>query len=143
MRCTTFFTPSAPIPAGVLADRYGKGRFLLAAYALASLMNLILIVAAPSIRDAPRRLHLAGAAYALQQSLERAIAADLTPIEVRSTGFGALASANGVGDLVSSAIVGTLWTTVSPAAGFCYAMVMSVAGAIVTGAALRAVRRQS
>ena len=60
MRCTTFFTPSAPIPAGALADRYGKGRFLLAAYALASLMNLILIVAAPSIRDAPRRLHSRG-----------------------------------------------------------------------------------
>jgi hypothetical protein len=36
-------------------------------------------------------------------------------------------------------IVGTLWTTVSPVAGFCYAMAMSVAGAIVTGAALRAV----
>ena len=36
-------------PAGVLADRYGKGRFLLAAYALAVLMNLILIVATPSV----------------------------------------------------------------------------------------------
>ncbi len=127
-------------PAGVLADRYGKGRFLLAAYALACLMNLILIVAAPSVATLLVVFILAGAAYALQQSLERAIAADMAPIEVRSTGFGALASANGIGDLVSSVIVGTLWTTVSPVAGFCYAMVMSVAGAIVTGAALRAVR---
>ena len=127
-------------PAGVLADRYGKGRFLLAAYALASLMNLILIVATPSVATLLVVFILAGAAYALQQSLERAIAADMAPIEVRSTGFGALASANGIGDLVSSVIVGTLWTTVSPVAGFCYAMVMSVAGAIVTAAALRAVR---
>ena len=130
-------------PAGALADRYGKGRFLLAAYALASLMNLILIIAAPSIPTLLVVFIIAGAAYALQQSLERAIAADLTPLEVRSTGFGVLASANGVGDLVSSAIVGTLWTTISPAAGFCYALVISVAGAIVTGAALRAVGRQS
>jgi MFS family permease len=126
-------------PAGALADRYGKGRFLLAAYALASLMNLVLIVAAPSVATLLVVFVLAGAAYALQQSLERAIAADMAPIEVRSTGFGALASANGIGDLVSSVIVGTLWTTVSPVAGFCYAMAMSVAGAIVTGAALRAV----
>ena len=130
-------------PAGVLADRYGKGRFLLAAYALASLMNLILIVAAPTFATLLVVFILAGASYALQQSLERAIAADLAPIEVLSTGFGALASANGVGDLVSSVIVGTLWTTVSPAAGFCYAMAVSVAGAIVTGAALRAGRVRS
>jgi MFS family permease len=128
-------------PAGALADRYGKGPFLLAAYALASLMNLILIVAAPSIATLLVVFIIAGAAYALQQSLERAIAADLTPLEVRSTGFGMLASANGVGDLVSSAIVGALWTAVSPAAGFCYALVMSVAGAIITGAALRAARQ--
>ncbi len=127
-------------PAGVLADRYGKGRFLLAAYVLAFLMNLVLIVAAPSVATLLVVFILAGAAYALQQSLERAIAADMAPIEVRSTGFGALASANGIGDLVSSVIVGTLWTAVSPVAGFSYAMAMSVAGAIVTGAALRAVR---
>lgn len=128
-------------PAGALADRYGKGGFLLAAYALAAAMNLILIVAAPSIVTLVVVFILAGAGYALQQSLERAIAADLTPVEVRSTGFGVLAAANGVGDLVSSAIVGTLWTTVSPEAGFAYALVMTIAGALVTGMSLRAVGR--
>ena len=101
-------------------------------------MNVLLILAAPSAMTLVFVFILAGAGYALQQSLERAIAADLAPVEVRSTGFGVLAAANGVGDLVSSAIVGALWTTVSPQAGFAYALVMSVAGAIVTGAALRA-----
>ena len=124
-------------PAGALADRYGKGRFLLAAYALASLMNLILVVAAPSLATLLVVFMLAGAAYALQQSLERAIAADLVPVEVRSTGFGALASANGVGDLISSAVVGALWTAVGPTAAFGYALALSVIGAIVTGVALR------
>ena len=128
-------------PVGALADRYGKRGFLLAAYALAAAMNLILIVAAPSIVTLVVVFVLAGAAYALQQSLERAIAADLTPVEVRSTGFGVLATANGVGDLVSSAIVGTLWTAVSPQVAFAYALVMCIAGAIVTRAALRAVGR--
>ncbi len=128
-------------PAGALADRYGKRGFLIAAYALAAAMNLILIVAAPSITTLVIVFILAGAGYALQQSLERAIAADLTPVEVRSTGFGVLAAANGVGDLVSSAIVGTLWTTVSPQVAFAYALAVTIAGAIVTGMALRAVGR--
>ncbi len=128
-------------PAGVLADRFGKGGFLLAAYALAALMNLILIVAAPTIASLVVVFALAGAGYALQQSLERAIAADLAPVEVRSTAFGALASANGVGDFVSSAIVGTLWTMVSPTAGFWYALILSAAGAVLTSAALRGVGR--
>ena len=128
-------------PVGALADRYGKRGFLLAAYALAAAMNLILIVAAPSIATLVVVFILAGAGYALQQSFERAIAADLTPVEVRSTGFGVLAAANGVGDLVSSAIVGALWTTVSPQVAFAYALGHEIGGAIVTGAALRAVGR--
>ena len=68
--------------------------------------------------------------------MERAIAADLTPVQVRSTGFGVLAAANGVGDLLSSAIVGTLWTTVSPQVAFAYALAMTIAGALVTGTSL-------
>ena len=123
-------------PAGMLADRYGKRGFLLAAYALAATMNLLLIVSTPTAVALAIVFILAGAGYALQQSLERAIAADLTPIEVRSTGFGVLAAANGVGDLVSSAIVGTLWTAISPRAAFAYALVMTVAGAVVTAWAL-------
>jgi len=124
-------------PAGMLADRYGKRGFLLAAYGLAAMMNLVLIVSTPSAVALAFVFILASSGYALQQSLERAIAADVTPVEVRSTGFGVLAAANGVGDLVSSAIVGTLWTAISPQAAFAYALVMTLAGAVVTGAALR------
>jgi MFS family permease len=124
-------------PAGVLADRFGKRAFLLAAYMFAAVMNLLLILAPPSPATLVLIFALAGAGYALQQSLERAIAADITPVEIRSTGFGVLAAANGVGDLVSSAIVGTLWTAISPAAGFSYALLMTLAGAFATRMALR------
>jgi MFS family permease len=135
-----FLYAAGAYPAGALADKFGKGRFLIAAYALAALMNLLLALAAPSIATLLLVFILAGAGYALQQSLERAIAADLAPIEVRSTGFGVLAAVNGVGDLLSSAIVGVLWTAFSPAVGFSYALVMTLAGAGATAIALRSVK---
>ncbi len=127
-------------PAGVLADRFGKREFLIAAYGLAALMNVVLITAAPSIIVLVLVFVLAGGGYAFQQSLERAIVADIAPEEVRSTGFGVLAAVNGVGDLVSSAIVGALWTVFSPGIAFSYAFVMTVAGAVVTLVALRSGR---
>jgi len=135
-----FLYAAGAYPAGALADKFGKGRFLIAAYALAALMNLLLALAAPSIATLLLVFILAGAGYALQQSLERAIAADLAPIEVRGTGFGVLAAVNGVGDLVSSAVVGILWTAFSPAVGFSYALVMTLAGAGATAIALRSAR---
>jgi uncharacterized membrane protein YeaQ/YmgE (transglycosylase-associated protein family) len=66
--------------------------------------------------------------------------ADIAPEEVRSTGFGVLAAVNGIGDLVSSAIVGALWTAYSPTVAFSYAFVMTVVGALVTLVALRSPR---
>ncbi len=127
-------------PAGVLADRFGKRGFLIAAYALAALMNLLLIAVAPSIMTLILVFILAGGGYAFQQSLERAIVADIAPEEVRSTGFGVLAAVNGIGDLVSSAIVGALWTAFSPRIAFSYAFVVTVMGALVTSVALRSGR---
>ncbi len=127
-------------PAGVLADRFGKRGFLIAAYGLAALMNLVLIGLAPSTMVLVLVFVLAGGGYAFQQSLERTIVADLAPEEVRSTGFGVLAAVNGIGDLISSTIVGALWTAFSPKIAFSYAFVMTVAGAVFTMVALRSVK---
>jgi hypothetical protein len=55
---------------------------------------------------------------------------------VRSTGFGVLAAANGIGDFVSSAVVGLLWTQVSPALAFAYALIVTLVGAAFTAAVL-------
>jgi MFS family permease len=125
-------------PAGVLADRFGKRRFLIAAYFLAALMNVLLIAFAPSTLTLGLVFAVAGIAYAFQQSLERAIAADIAPIAVRSIGFGVLASVNGIADLISSTIVGALWTAFSPTVAFSYAVIVTAAGAIMTIIALRA-----
>ncbi len=93
--------------------------------------------AAPHVGARVAAFFLAGTGYAFQQSLERAFVADIAPLEVRCMGFGVLASVNGVGDLVSSAIVGGVWTLFSPRLAFLFALVMTAAGAMVTSYSLR------
>jgi hypothetical protein len=65
----------------------------------------------------------------VQQGLEKSIGAESLGPEIRGTGFGVLATVNGIGDFVSSIVVGALWTAVAPAAGFIYGAVFMLAGA--------------
>jgi MFS family permease len=125
-------------PVGALADRIGKRGLLIGAYVLAAVMDLLLIFATPSVPILAMIFILGGMVYATQQTLERVVAADLVPADIRGTSFGVLASVNGIGDLISSIVVGALWSLVAPVAGFAYSLVLSLAGAIVVGWALRA-----
>jgi MFS family permease len=67
----------------------------------------------------------AGLSAGTVKALEKAHAAYILPEHVRGIGMGILQSVDGVGDLLSSIIVGGLWSMVSPAAGFVYAAVLS------------------
>jgi hypothetical protein len=89
------------------------------------------IFAQPKILALAGLFALAGVHHAFEQSLEKSLAAELIPGEVRGTGFGVLATANGIGDLFSSVVVGTLWSAVNPAAGFLYAAAFAVVGAAI------------
>jgi MFS family permease len=124
-------------PAGALADRFGKRGFLIVAYVLAILMNLILVAAEPTVGSLIVVFALGGSAYAIQQSLERAIAADMVPAEVRSTGFGTLATVNGMGDLISSLAVGLLWTAFSAQVAFAFSLALTAVGTLAIVLALR------
>jgi MFS family permease len=67
----------------------------------------------------------AGLSAGTVKALEKAHAAYILPEEVRGTGMGILQSVDGVGDLISSIVVGILWSTIAPAAGLVYAAVLS------------------
>jgi hypothetical protein len=60
--------------------------------------------------------------------MERTFAADLLPVQLRATGFGALAAVNSFGDLLSSMVVGLLWSRVSIASGFWYGAILTALG---------------
>lgn len=118
-------------PVGALADRLGKRALLALGYLVAVAMNLALIAAVPSLAVLSLIFVLGGMVIASEDALEGAIAADLLPEEVRGTGYGVLATVNGLGDFFSSLVVGSLWTGLSPTAGFGYAAALSLAGAII------------
>ena len=45
--------------------------------------------------------------------------------------FGVLATVNGIGDFLSSVIVGVLWTTVGTSVAFGYTAVLAAVGAVL------------
>lgn len=50
-----------------------------------------------------------GVYIAAEEKVEKAYAASLLPADRRGTGMGLLAATHGIGDMVSSALVGTPW----------------------------------
>jgi len=125
----------ASFPIGAWSDRIGRRGLLTAGYVAGGLVAAGFAAAFFfHVRSLPLLLFLfclAGAYIAAQDSLEGAITADFVAGAARGTGYGLMATVNGVGDLVASAVVGLLWTAVSPVVGFGYAAVMMLAGAVV------------
>jgi len=124
-------------PVGALSDRIGKRGLLGLGYVLFGLMCCGFAIPTHSVIALGALFILAGVYIGIIDAMERAMAADLLPEELRGTGFGVLATVNGVGDLVSSVVVGALWTSVSPVAGFGYAATLAITG----GVALLRLRR--
>jgi MFS family permease len=122
---------AASYPAGALGDKFGRRGLLGAGYFLAALTSLGFIFARPELPMLAGLFGVAGLYVAIQDTLEKSVATELLPRELRATGFGVLASVNGVGDFVSSVIVGFLWSAVSPAAGFTYACLLTAFGGVM------------
>jgi len=126
-----FIDAAASYPAGALGDRIGKRGLLAIGYLIGVVSYAGFIFEQPTIPVLVALFGLAGVHDAFQQSLEKSLAAELLPGSVRGTGFGVLATANGIGDFVSSIAVGALWSLVSPVAGFLYASVFAALGALL------------
>ncbi|HUJ82314.1 MAG TPA: MFS transporter, partial [Candidatus Acidoferrales bacterium] len=121
----------AAYPAGAIGDKISKRALLGSGYALGAVVAAGFILEKPTLPVLIVLFGLAGIHLAMQQSLEKALAADILNAESRGSGFGVLATTNGIGDLISSIVVGALWSTVSPAAGFIYSGVLALAGALL------------
>jgi MFS family permease len=118
-------------PAGALGDRIGKRGLLAAGYLIAAIAYAGFIFEPPTMLALVVLFGLAGIHSGIQQSLEKSLAAELLPAHIRGSGFGVLATANGIGDLISSVAVGALWSAINPAAGFLYAAAFTTLGALL------------
>jgi MFS family permease len=116
-------------PIGALSDRMPRGRLLACGYAVLIPVALGAALGPASTWVFAIVFVLAGLVAGAQDTLEGAIVADLLPPHVRGTGYGALAAVNGLGDLLSSALLGLIWTTTSPDTAFTIAAVLAIGGA--------------
>lgn len=121
-------------PAGALADRFRNHRRILGlGYATSVAVPLLLWFSfsrgQASLVMLGLIFGLAGLVNGIQDTLEGATTADLVPEAHRGLGFGLLGGVNGIGDLISSLVVGGLWT-LNPGLGFGYAALMMSLGAL-------------
>ncbi|MCC6812047.1 MAG: MFS transporter [Deltaproteobacteria bacterium] len=119
----------AAFPIGRLADRTEPRTLLQWGYALGAVTALFAAFVPASIGALVGLFAIAGLTIAFEDTLESTVTARLVPKELRGSGYGALAATNGVGDLVSSALVGILWTLRGPEVAFACAAVACAVGA--------------
>jgi MFS family permease len=115
---------------GILADRFPKNRVLAIGYSVAVIPALALLAPGASLVKFAIAFGFAGLYMGVWETLETSTAATTLPENVRGIGFGVLATTNGVGDLLSSTLVGLLWA-VHPIAAMLFVIVTSLAGAAV------------
>jgi MFS family permease len=132
------FYAGASFPIGAVADRVGKRKLLALGYLLGVLTSLVVAWMFASGVSGVWALGvvfaLAGIYIAAEDAMEGAIPADMTSERARGSAYGIMGAVNGMGDLTASVLVGTLWTLVSPAAGFGAAALLMLSGAIVVAA---------
>lgn len=125
----------ASIPAGRITDARGPRLAFSGGIILFALAYTVFAVTGPSVALLAGGFIAAGIASGATETAEHAAVAALAPTELRGSAFGLLAGIQSMGGLCASAVVGLLWTLVSPTLAFAVAagaMVVAV-GAVALG----------
>jgi MFS family permease len=115
---------------GLLADRFPKNRVLAIGYSIAVIPAVALLWPGASFVKFAIVFGFSGLYMGVWETLENSAAATLLPASVRGVGFGVLATVNGLGDFISSALVGFLWV-ISPAWAMLFVIAVSLTGAAI------------
>lgn len=118
------------VPAGMIADRYGKRRVILAGFLL-----FALLYGGFAVASSPETVWLLFPAYglfmALTEGIQKAFIASIAPPAVTATAFGVHATLVGLATLPASLVGGILWEKVSPAATFLFGSTTALGAAAI------------
>ena len=117
--------------AGWLADHFRKPFVLAAGYGLAVLTAVLIIVCPPTVWMFGLIFVAGGIYVAIEETLEDSLCAELVTEDQHGMAFGVLATVNGIGDFLSSVVVGWLWSTFGTQVAFGYSAVLFTLGALL------------
>lgn len=121
-------------PAGAIADRVGRPSVLIAGVTVFGAACVVFALGSAQIPILAVLFISVGASTAMVETGQSAHASELLDPAIRGRGFGLLGLVDGIGDLVSSVVVGVLFTVTDPAWGFIYAAVLAGVAAVVLSA---------
>jgi MFS family permease len=122
------------VPAGRLADRFGRVRVFVGGYALLLAVYASLLVPGTGTTGVVGALLLLGAYYAATEGVLMALASAVLPPELRASGLAVLVTATSIARLLASILFGAAWTAfgLEPAiAVFSFALVAAAGAALV------------
>jgi len=100
------------VPAGCLADSFGRGRVFVAGYVMLLVVYLILMMPGVPSPALFASLPLLGAYYAATDGVLMALASTVLPTPLRASGLALLGTAIGLARLCSSVLFGMLWSEI-------------------------------
>jgi MFS family permease len=125
------FYAAFALVAGWLADHFKKNWVLAAGYGLAALMAAAIMLFPLTIGSLAAVFICGGIYVAIEETLEDSFCAELVAEPQHGMAFGVLATVNGIGDFLSSIIVGALWTSLGTTVAFGYSAALFSAGALL------------
>jgi MFS family permease len=117
--------------AGWFADRMPKKLLLASGYGLAGTMALAITLLPVSVWTFILVFVFGGIYVAIEETLEDSLCAELVEPSHYGMAFGVLATVNGIGDFISSSVVGALWTAVGTTIAFAYSAALFFLGALL------------
>lgn len=124
------------IPAGRLADRFGRERVLVAGYLLLAAVYAFLLLPTGGGAMLAAALVLFGAYYACTDGVMAALASAALPAEARSTGLALQGTSVALSRLAGSVLFGGLWTVFGANLSTTAFLAGLVAGLVLLGAGL-------
>ena len=129
------------LPAGMLADRFGRRTLFLAGHGVLVLAYLIALPEEVSVGNLAVCVLLLGGYYALTEGVLMALASAMLPADVRGTGLALLTTMTSLGRLAASIAFGAVWAGYGSTAALTGFVVALVAATGLAAAAPRGKRR--